>query len=62
MLLKEKDKRSILRVLAGLAIDNLGLKLLAIVLAFAIYHALKPSDGTSQKTSFERTDEQVGTY
>ena len=60
--MKEKEKRHPLRALAGLVIDNLGLKLLALVLAIAVYHALRPSDGTSQKTGFERTDEQSSTY
>ena len=56
---KEKTRFRFLRSCAGLVIDNWGLKILALILAFVIYHALKPEDSSAKRINFERIDERA---
>lgn len=53
-----KPRFLLFRRFISLFTENWGLKVLALVLAFMIYYALKPEDGP-QRINFERTDERT---
>ena len=50
-----RPRFALMRSFVSLFTENWGLKILALVLAFMIYYALKPQDGP-QRINFERTD------